>query len=266
MQFQDRLYQLRKERGLSQENLADVLGVTRQAVQKWESGVSRPDMDNLTALAQYFGVTLDWLITGSEPVISQESAPIQQTIINNYHQGWSYEYKSKRTLFGLPLVHIRFQDHGLCRAKGIVAIGNVATGIVALGCISFGGLSLGAVSLGAGSLGALAVGLVSLGGFSIGLLAFGAISLGLLAMGAIAKGVFSIGNIAFAARIAIGTIASAPLAIGDQAEGALTLLTDGSVSLDVIRAAIEQAAADTPAFFRDLLTLMASHIHAVPLT
>ena len=266
MQFQDRLYQLRKERGLSQENLADMLGVTRQAVQKWESGVSRPDMDNLTALAQYFGVTLDWLITGSEPVIPQENAPIQQTIINHYHRGWSYEYKSKRTLFGLPLVHIRLQDHGLCRARGIIAIGNVATGLIALGCVSFGGLSLGAVSLGAGSLGALAVGLASLGGFSIGLLAGGAISLGVLALGGIAKGVFAVGNIAFASQIAIGNIASAPLAIGDQAEGVVTLLTNGSVSLDVIRAAIEQAAASAPAFFRDFLTFMASHIHPVPLT
>ena len=43
-QFQDRLNRLRRERGLSQEDLAEVVGVTRQAVQKWESGASRPDM------------------------------------------------------------------------------------------------------------------------------------------------------------------------------------------------------------------------------
>ena len=67
MEFQQRLYDLRKKAGLSQEGLADLLGVTRQAVQKWESGVSRPDLDNLTALAQQFSVSLDYLILGQEP-------------------------------------------------------------------------------------------------------------------------------------------------------------------------------------------------------
>lgn len=38
--FEQRLYRLRKERGISQEELADIVGVSRQAVQKWESGVS----------------------------------------------------------------------------------------------------------------------------------------------------------------------------------------------------------------------------------
>ena len=42
----------------------EVGGVPRQAVQKWESGASRPDMDNLAALARYFGVTLDHLVLG----------------------------------------------------------------------------------------------------------------------------------------------------------------------------------------------------------
>ena len=266
MQFQDRLYQLRKERGLSQENLADVLGVTRQAVQKWEAGASRPDMDNLTALARYFDVTLDWLITGVEPVLSRENTPVQQTIINNYYHRWSYEYKSKRTLFGLPLVHINMNNGGLCRAKGIIAIGNVATGVISLGAFSFGGIALGAVNLGVISVGALAVGLLSLGAAAAGVLACGAMSLGVLALGGIAKGVFAIGNIASASQIAVGNIASAPLAIGDQVEGSVTLLTDGSVSLDVIRAAIEQAASNTPQWLRDFLTSMAAHIHSTPLT
>ena len=48
MEFQNRLYELRKKAGLSQEGLADLLGVTRQAVQKWEAGSSRPDMDHQT--------------------------------------------------------------------------------------------------------------------------------------------------------------------------------------------------------------------------
>ena len=98
MEFQQRLYDLRKKAGLSQEGLADLLGVTRQAVQKWEAGASRPDMDNLAALARYFNVTLDYLVTGEEP----PAPAAQTTIVNNYYQRWRYEYKSQRTLFGLP--------------------------------------------------------------------------------------------------------------------------------------------------------------------
>ena len=66
MDFQQRLYEMRKQSSLSQEGLASLLGVTRQAVQKWESGSSRPDMDNLAALARYFNVSLDYLVTGQE--------------------------------------------------------------------------------------------------------------------------------------------------------------------------------------------------------
>ena len=64
MEFRERLFELRRQAGLSQEELANLLGVTRQAVQKWEAGTSRPDMDNLTALADYFHVSLDYLVTG----------------------------------------------------------------------------------------------------------------------------------------------------------------------------------------------------------
>ena len=65
MDFKERLFELRRQAGLSQEELAHLLGLTRQAVQKWEAGTSRPDMDNLAALADYFHVSLDYL-TGRE--------------------------------------------------------------------------------------------------------------------------------------------------------------------------------------------------------
>lgn len=90
-------------------------------------------MDNLTALARYFNVTLDWLITGQQPA-SPEQSPVSQTVINNYYNAWHYEYKSQRTLFGLPLVHIHL-GRGLQRAHGIIAIGNVATGSGSFRCV-----------------------------------------------------------------------------------------------------------------------------------
>lgn len=62
----DRLANLRKEHGYTQEQLAERLGVSRQAVSKWERTESSPDTDNLIALAALYGVTLDELIYGRE--------------------------------------------------------------------------------------------------------------------------------------------------------------------------------------------------------
>ena len=67
MEFRERLYQLRKGRGISQEELAHTVGVSRQAVQKWEAGAATPDLNNLSALADYFAVSLDYLVRGIEP-------------------------------------------------------------------------------------------------------------------------------------------------------------------------------------------------------
>ena len=233
MEFQQRLYDLRKKAGLSQEGLADLLGVTRQAVQKWEAGASRPDMDNLAALARYFNVTLDYLVTGEEP----PAPAAQTTIVNNYYQRWRYEYKSQRTLFGLPLVHIRLGDRGTGVAKGVLAIGNYAVGI-----FTIGGFSLG---------------LVSIGGLSVGLLAIGGAAAGLFAMGGGAFGVYAAGGGAFASEIAIGGSAHAPLAIGRVAEGALTFVP-GSDPAQVAEA-IRQAASGAPRFLQNLLIFLAQN-------
>lgn len=62
----NRLFQLRKQQGLSQEELAEKLGVSRQAVSKWERSEASPDTDNLIALAKIYGLTLDELIYGIE--------------------------------------------------------------------------------------------------------------------------------------------------------------------------------------------------------
>ena len=62
----NRLYELRKKQGLSQEELAEKLGVSRQAVSKWERSESSPDTDNLIALAQLYGMSLDELIYGEK--------------------------------------------------------------------------------------------------------------------------------------------------------------------------------------------------------
>lgn len=64
LEFGNRLAAMRKEKGYSQEELAEKLGVSRQAVSKWERGEASPDTDNLIALAALYEITLDELIQG----------------------------------------------------------------------------------------------------------------------------------------------------------------------------------------------------------
>lgn len=256
MEFQQRLYELRKQSGLSQEGLADLLGVSRQAVQKWEAGTSRPDLDNLAALARYFNVSLDYLVTGQEAQVSPD--PVSTTIVNNYYSSFQYEYKSKRTLFGLPLVHIRLGNRGIGVAKGILAIGNVAVGVIALGGFSLGLFSVGGFAFGLlFALGGWAVGALALGGLAIGLIALGGGALGLFAMGGGAVGVYAAGGGAIASEIAIGGSAHAPLAIGQVAEGALTF--GRGADPQVVASAVQQAAAGAPGFIRSILVFLAQN-------
>lgn len=64
----EKLYMLRKRSGLSQEQLAEQLNVSRQAISKWESGTSIPESDKLIAVSQYFQVSVDYLLKeGEEP-------------------------------------------------------------------------------------------------------------------------------------------------------------------------------------------------------
>ena len=67
MNIADRIQQLRKSKGLSQEELADKIGVSRQAVSKWESEQSTPDIEKIILLSDYFETTTDYLLKGIEP-------------------------------------------------------------------------------------------------------------------------------------------------------------------------------------------------------
>lgn len=67
MEFNNKLYELRKQKGLSQEELANRLNVSRQTVSKWEVGDSTPDMEKLIAMSDLFGISLDELILNKAP-------------------------------------------------------------------------------------------------------------------------------------------------------------------------------------------------------
>ena len=68
IEIADRLVKLRKKYGYSQEELADKLGLSRQAVSKWERAEASPDTDNLICLAKLYGVSLDELLATDEDI------------------------------------------------------------------------------------------------------------------------------------------------------------------------------------------------------
>ena len=73
MEFNEKLQQLRKQKGLTQEEMAEALFVSRTAISKWESGRGYPNIESLKAIAKFFGVTVDELLSGEQVLsIAQE--------------------------------------------------------------------------------------------------------------------------------------------------------------------------------------------------
>ena len=68
----EKLYQLRRARGFSQEQLAERIGVSRQTISKWEGGLSTPDLEKLIALADCFEISLDSLVRESGNPLQEE--------------------------------------------------------------------------------------------------------------------------------------------------------------------------------------------------
>ena len=66
MEFNEKLQELRKNKGLTQEELAEALYVSRTAISKWESGRGYPGIDSLKEIAKYFSVTIDELLSSNE--------------------------------------------------------------------------------------------------------------------------------------------------------------------------------------------------------
>ena len=80
------LYHFRKKANLSQEDLAEKLGVSRQSISKWECGESLPDTENLIALSKLYGISLDELVyhtTKTSHIILQEEVEEEETASNN---------------------------------------------------------------------------------------------------------------------------------------------------------------------------------------
>ena len=84
MEFHEKLQELRKGRGLTQEELAEALFVSRTAVSKWESGRGYPNIDSLKSIAKFFGVTVDQLLSTEQALtIAQEDQKEKERHIRN---------------------------------------------------------------------------------------------------------------------------------------------------------------------------------------
>lgn len=242
MDFAEKLQNYRRQKGMSQENLAEAIGVSRQAVSKWESGQSYPETDKMIALCELFQVSMDHLIR-NVPTENRE-LPKEPHSSAAPHYRYHYEYKSKVTWFGVPLIHINL-GRGLYVAKGVIAIGNIAVGAISLGLIALGGISLGVLAAGLISLGALALALLlAMGGLAAGFVAAGGAAVGVLAFGGLSFGVYAFGGLAIASRISIGGYASGHIAIGDAVRGAYTLAIQNddfsSIHADQVKSLIAQ--------------------------
>lgn len=82
MVLYEKLTLLREERGLTQEELAEELNVSRQAVSRWETGASFPSTENLGYLSQFFQVTVDYLLNDSAELPKEEPPKEEQVPIS----------------------------------------------------------------------------------------------------------------------------------------------------------------------------------------
>ncbi len=73
MDFSDRLKELRRQQGISQEKLAQDINISRSSVAKWENGLGMPTNESLKILADYFGVTVDYLANGQQQIEKRSS-------------------------------------------------------------------------------------------------------------------------------------------------------------------------------------------------
>jgi transcriptional regulator with XRE-family HTH domain len=83
MTIGERLLKLRKEKNISQEELANVLDVSRQTVSKWETDQSTPDFDKIIPLCEYFGITSDELLTGNQNIKEAKKENVKSKFARN---------------------------------------------------------------------------------------------------------------------------------------------------------------------------------------
>lgn len=108
----NRLYEYRKKMGISQEELAAKIGVSRQAVSKWERAEASPDTDNLIELAKIYGVTLDELLQGKDDAQEPAGEPAGAAANDNHNHndGFTVDDSGDHVHIGRDGIHIVDRD------------------------------------------------------------------------------------------------------------------------------------------------------------
>lgn len=101
MEFCEKLQELRKKRGLTQEELAKQLYVSRTAISKWESGRGYPSIDSLKAIAKYFSVSVDDLLSGDTVLAIAEEDRTQSE-----KRSRTLAYKDSKLCVGCPAIYL----------------------------------------------------------------------------------------------------------------------------------------------------------------
>lgn len=84
-ELSERLYELRREAKYSQEELAEMLNISRQALSKWETGQANPDINNIMKLSKIYHKSTDYILFGEE---SQEETMVQEKIVHLEKKGF----------------------------------------------------------------------------------------------------------------------------------------------------------------------------------
>jgi len=110
MEFNNKLYELRKQKGFSQEELANRLNVSRQTISKWEVGESTPDMEKLVAISDLFEISLDELVLDKKeetnPLASEQI--VKSELYSDIKEHVLTEDNKKKTRKGLKILAIGF--------------------------------------------------------------------------------------------------------------------------------------------------------------
>ena len=123
MEFNEKLQELRKQKGLTQEELAEALYVSRAAVSKWESGRGYPNIDSLKEISRFFSVTIDDLLSGSEILtIAEEDQKQKNSLLLDLVFGL-LDLSVSMFLF-LPLFGQR--EHDTVYEVSLLALSNIA--------------------------------------------------------------------------------------------------------------------------------------------
>jgi len=225
MTLGEKLSKLRKEYNYTQEQLANILGVSRQSISKWESNNAYPETDKLVKMGKLFECSMDYLL--NEDISEKQGLkPTEKKDFWDNLKLQIHERKSEKMIFGMPLYHIGRNANGFfaigLKARGVFSFGLMSQGIFSVGLLSLGVISIGLLSLGLISAGVFSAGLLAVGSIALGLFAAGAISVGLISFGALSVGYFSTGALAIGKYAAVGDHAHAMIAIGQT-------VADGSV-------------------------------------